>query len=205
MKMDNPEMVQALRTKVEALELRNEALLVKIEALELLNQNLQFLMNVKKNSHTTVAETRSNGANGYHTHVSTAEEPSHGGTAEVAEEPQRVGKKRGRKPKPTSSQIAKLQVPLERTLRNMLSQESFNRATYRALTGILLCLFENKTATVTMLHEYIGGSRVTVVRHTALLKRMNILRYEGSRKKGHYALTDNGRALLAQLRSEVGM
>jgi len=81
----------------------------------------------------------------------------------------------------------------------MLHDESYNKATYRALSGILLCLFENKTATVSNLHEYIGGSRVTVVRHTAALKKMKLLTYEGSRKKGHYALTPQGNHLYDRL------
>ena len=105
--------------------------------------------------------------------------------------------KRGRKPK--NSSITRLQVPLDAALREMLKDEGFNKATFRALTGILLCLFENNTATVTTLHEFIGGSRVTVVRHTALLKKMKLLVYEGSRKKGNYALTPQGHHLYEKL------
>ncbi len=106
--------------------------------------------------------------------------------------------RRGRKPK-TSTGITRLQVPLEIALREMLHDESYNKATYRALSGILLCLFENKTATVATLHEYIGGSKVTVVRHTAALKKMKLITYEGSRKKGNYALTAQGNHLYDRL------
>ncbi len=106
--------------------------------------------------------------------------------------------RRGRKPKKISG-ITRLQVPLEIALRELLHDESYNKATYRALSGILLCLFENKTATVATLHEYIGGSKVTVVRHTAALKKMKLITYEGSRKKGNYALTAQGNHLYERL------
>jgi hypothetical protein len=106
-------------------------------------------------------------------------------------------KKRG--PKPKNSNITRLQVPLEAWLKDTLKDDGFNKATFRALTGILLCLFENGTATVSNLNEYIGGSRVTVVRHTAFLKKLKLLTYEGSRKKGHYALTAQGKALYERL------
>jgi DNA-binding transcriptional ArsR family regulator len=105
--------------------------------------------------------------------------------------------KRERKSK--SSSITRLQVPLEASLREILNEDGYNKATFRGLTGILLCMFENGTATVSNLHEYIGGSRVTVVRHTALLKKMKMLTYEGSRKKGYYALTAQGRHLQQRL------
>jgi hypothetical protein len=94
-----------------------------------------------------------------------------------------------------SSSITRLQFPLETWLRDTYAEEGFNKATFRALTGILLCLFENGTATVSTLNEYIGGSRVTIVRHTGFLKKAELITYEGSRKKGHYALTAKGRAL----------
>jgi len=106
--------------------------------------------------------------------------------------------RRGRKPKAISG-ITRLQVPLEIALREMLHDDSYNKATYRALSGILLCLFESKTATVATLHEYIGGSKVTVVRHTAALKKMKLITYEGSRKKGNYALTAQGNHLYERL------
>ena len=110
-----------------------------------------------------------------------------------------AGKKRRGPKKKSVTGITRLQVPLEIALREMLHDESYNKATYRALSGILLCLFENKTATVSTLHEYIGGSRVTVVRHTAALKKMKLLTYEGSRKKGNYALTPQGNHLYERL------
>jgi len=110
-----------------------------------------------------------------------------------------AGKKRRGPKKKSLTGITRLQVPLEIALREMLHDESYNKATYRALSGILLCLFENKTATVSTLHEYIGGSRVTVVRHTAALKKMKLITYEGSRKKGNYALTPQGNHLYERL------
>ena len=110
-----------------------------------------------------------------------------------------AGKKRRGRKKKSLTGITRLQVPLEIALREILHDESYNKATYRALSGILLCLFENKTATVSTLHEYIGGSRVTVVRHTAALKKMKLLTYEGSRKKGNYALTPQGNHLYERL------
>jgi hypothetical protein len=105
-------------------------------------------------------------------------------------------KKRGR---PRGSSITRLQLPLETWLRDHLADDGFNKATFRALTGILLCLFENGTATVSTLNEYIGGSRVTIVRHTGFLKKMELLTYVGSRKKGYYALTPKGQALYERL------
>jgi len=119
------------------------------------------------------------------------------GAPKTASKP--VARKASSKPMKSSTSITRLQVPLEAALREMLSEEGYNKATFRALTGILLCLFENGTATVTNLHEYVGGSRVTIVRHTASLKKMKLLVYEGSRKKGHYALTAQGKALHERL------
>ncbi len=107
-------------------------------------------------------------------------------------------RRRGRKPKGATG-ITRLQIPIEIALREMLHDESYNKATYRALSGILLCLFQNKTATVSTLHEYIGGSKVTVVRHTATLKDMKLITYTGSRKKGHYELTPQGQHLYDRL------
>ena len=107
-------------------------------------------------------------------------------------------RRRGRKPKGATG-ITRFQIPLEIALREMLHDETYNKATYRALSGILLCLFQNKTATVSTLHEYIGGSKVTVVRHTAALKKMKLITYEGSRKKGYYELTPQGQHLYDRL------
>jgi len=86
----------------------------------------------------------------------------------------------------------------------MLKDGNYNSATYKALTSILLCIYENGYATVSILHDYIGGARVTVVRHTSLLKRLNLIRYEGSRKKGHYALTEKGKEFMDGLSQKRG-
>jgi hypothetical protein len=170
----NTDLIEALRMKIEALELKNEAMAIKVEALELKNLHMQLL-------HETQMAGNGHDENG----------DGEGYT----------GKKRGRKPKGSDS-LSRMQAPMELTVRNMLSGERFNRATYRALTGILLCLYENGKANVSTLYEYIGGSRVTIVRHTALMKKLDLLRYEGSRKKGHYVLTDKGRALVSQVAEE---
>ena len=193
--MASNDMVEALHVRIQALEIKNDALQTKIEALELLNRNLQYLSDVKRQLGITSTPSELTAG------IETAQEIE---TEDEEDDRPATGKKRGRKPKPSATLITQMQQPLEATLRDMLSGERFNRATYRALTGILLCLFENKTATVSMLHEYIGGARVTVVRHTALLKRVGLIRYEGSRKKGHYALTDNGRELYLRVREQAG-
>jgi hypothetical protein len=168
--MENNELVEALRMKIEALEMKNEALEMKIEALMLRSQSLQMLNDARAEA-------------GQHNADSDDEDE---GNAE-----QSGGKKRGRKPK-SANQVARLQAPLEAEIRELLTGERFNRATYRAITGIMLCLFENGKGNVNTLFEYIGGSRVTIVRHTALMKKLDLLRYEGSRKKGAYVLTQNG-------------
>ncbi|MGZ5244925.1 MAG: hypothetical protein ACXWDO_10975 [Bacteroidia bacterium] len=178
--MESKELIEALKMKIEALEMKNEALGMKIEALVMKNDSLQLLRSAE-------AEARQ-------LNVSDNAEEENG------EEQETNGKKRGRKPKATNN-TARLQVPLEAEIRNMLSGERFNRATYRAITGILLCLYENGKANVNGLFDYVGGSRVTIVRHTALMKKLDMLRYEGSRKKGYYVLTDNGKAIVERIAS----
>ena len=177
--MENNELVEALRMKIEALEMKNEALQIKIEALELRNSTSQLM--------------QSRAASGEYTEQE----------GEFTEDQEQTeGKKRGRKTKGTSS-VARLQAPLEAEIRNMLSGERFNRATYRAITGILLCLYENGKGNVNVLYDYVGGSRVTIVRHTALMKKLDLLRYEGSRKKGFYVLTDHGKEVVSQVAAQA--
>ena len=200
-KEQKDEVVDALKTTIEALQIKNEALMVKIEALELMNKNLHFLREVVEQNGSPVSTISANGHKPEMVTEEMEEEEEDEDGEDEQETDRPAGKKRGRKPKPTSDEITKLQTPLDKSLREMLKGERYNKATFRALTGIMLCLFENKNATVTMLHEYIGGARVTVVRHTASLKRMGLIRYEGSRKRGHYAMTDKGRSLFNDLRS----
>ncbi len=179
--MESNELVEALKMKIEALELKNEALAIKIEALEIRNEGLLLRSSAE-------ADARQHDVNGSEEDENGTE---NGGT-------EQTGKKRGRKPKANNS-MARLQAPLESQIRSMLSGERFNRATYRAITGIMLCLYDNGKANVNGLFDYVGGSRVTIVRHTALMKKLDLLRYEGSRKKGHYVLTDHGRDVVEQV------
>lgn len=179
--MESNELVEALQMKIEALQMKNEALSMKIDALEMKNNSLQLMRSAEAEARQL--NVRSN-------------EDENGD--DEGDDLETNGKKRGRKPKGTNN-TARLQAPLEAEIRNMLSGERFNRATYRAITGILLCLYENGKANVNGLFDYVGGSRVTIVRHTALMKKLDLLRYEGSRKKGYYVLTDNGKALMDRI------
>jgi hypothetical protein len=215
MNKENSENAEALQIRIEACEIKNEALRLKVEALELLNRNLLLLRDVKQQvgllpkaetarpaepAAGALSRTKNEqAAEATNVEEMEAAEEKNDDEAGEDEENAPAPKKRGRKPKSETARISRLQVPLNEALREMLKDGNYNKATFRALTGIMLCLFENKTANVSLLHEYIGGSRVTVVRHTALLKKMDLLRYEGSRKKGHYALTDNGKNLLTRL------
>ena len=183
MEHKNDELVEALKMKIEALEMKNEAYLIKIEAMDYKINALQYKLNYDSQADQPHVSQRSRDMDVDDDH-----------------EAQRIGKKRGRKPKLRPDDIQNMQDPLYNEIERMLTGQGFNRATYRALTGILLCLYENKTATVSSLHEYIGGSRVTIVRHTSLLKKLGYVKYEGSRKKGNYVLTEQGKAFLSSLR-----
>jgi hypothetical protein len=187
MNEETRDLIDALKMKIEALQIRNEALKMRVETLE-----MQF---------------SGFGAQNRQSFGSSASFASSAASAESEDDSEgddeRTGKKRGRKPKPSNGEAKLMEAPLNSRLQDILKGENFNRATYRSLTGVLLCLFVNGTATVNDIYQWIGGSRVTIVRHTGQLKKMGLLVYVGSRKKGHYELTDNGKALLNEVRQSI--
>jgi predicted transcriptional regulator len=164
---------------IETLQLRNEALEMKIEALMMKIEALQL-----KNQH--MLETH---------------EILQSFGDRIPQLPGQKGPSRF-----VTAKLSKLRDPLQGAVEKVLEGTggSYNRATYRAITGVLLCLWENGKANVNLIHEYIGGSRVTIVRHTTMLKKLGMLVYEGSRKKGNYVLTEKGKKFVADIAAKAG-
>jgi hypothetical protein len=164
--------------ELEALQLKNEGLEMKIEALLIKIEALEL-----KNQHLLQAHEilQSFGGN-------------------IPALPGQKGPNRF-----SAQRLSKLRDPMQEAVQHLLRNGNYNKATYRAITGVLLCLHENGKANVNLLHEYIGGSRVTIVRHTSMLKKLGMLVYEGSRKKGQYVLTDKGQKFVKDVAAKAGV
>jgi hypothetical protein len=188
MNEETRDLIDALKMKIEALQIRNEALKMRVETLE-----MQFGTFQSQNRASAVPVPSRE------TPASVAENDDEAGM----EDDRPGGKKRGRKPKPSNNEAKIMEAPLNARLQEILKSDNFNRATFRSLTGVLLCLYVNGTATVNDIYQWIGGSRVTIVRHTGQLKKMGLLIYAGSRKKGHYELTEAGKNVLSEVRQSI--
>jgi hypothetical protein len=192
MNLNNEARIEILELKLETLEIKNEALKAHIEALRILNDQLRNNNpRAREISYpsTTETSTQRNGTSTTSHHHS-----DDNGYEPAPAKPAYTGAKRGRKPKSASQR-----VDLEGTLREMLREENFNQPTFRALKAVMEYLLDNGEATVTDLHEYIGGARVSIIRYTALLKKLKLIQYEGSRRLGHYVVTDKGREKFSEL------
>lgn len=218
---ETQDLINSLKMKIEALQIRNEALRIRIETLEMRHQVLALdregyksgtrsNYNMPSMPQQYTAQPQQYSTQMQQPEVQQQHAPQYAPmqdtfTPEREEDSTEnaVDTKKATRKKVASSELKKMQAPLDKKLHAILVNESFNKATYRAIVGILLCLYENDAATVSLLNEYIGGSRVTIVRHTGLLKKMNLLEYVGSRKKGHYELTEEGKELLNSVRAQI--
>jgi hypothetical protein len=215
MKIYTTDTLDLYKIRTESLEIMNQAHLLKIEALEILNQNLKNSLTVSTSVNYANTDKPQN------TSVIEREIPKRrrGRPRKISvkpgiKKPKITLKIRGKERLPKaiskdvpieSSQnknqnfIVLWQEPLENWLNKNISEIQYNKSTIKGLTGVLLCLFDKGSATVSSLMEYIGGSAVTIIRYTSILKKMKLLLYLGSRKNGRYVLTTQGRALYMQI------
>ena len=164
-----------------------EALQMKIQAMGIKNEALQLRIEALEIKNRTLEDRGG----------------SYSQDSKLGEIPALSGKENERRL--DSAKINQMKEPMNNQLKKILKDGNYNKATYRAISGILLAMWENGTANVSLLNEYIGGARVTIVRHTGMLKKLGLMVYEGSRKKGHYALTEKGKQLLAKVEAAAGL
>lgn len=198
------DLIDALKMKIEALQIRNEALKMRVETLEMQFGNPQTYSRAPQNVPVAAPTPPPPPPSSPSPVEAPVVSPEPEVEEEATPEDDRSGsKKRVRKSKPSNNEAKMMEAPLNSRVQEILRGDNFNRATFRALTGVLLCLYVNGSATVNDIYQWIGGSRVTIVRHTGQLKKMKLLVYVGSRKKGHYELTDEGKNVLAEVRQSI--
>jgi hypothetical protein len=74
--------------------------------------------------------------------------------------------------------------------------EGVNEGVKARLAGELSYLLKNGSATRKMLEQLFGVSAATVERDISLLRRFDLIRFEGAPRKGRYVLTDRGKSEL---------
>ena len=79
--------------------------------------------------------------------------------------------------------------------------EGVNEGVKARLAGELSYLLQNGSATRKMLEQLFGVSAATVERDISLLRRFDLIRFEGAPRKGRYVLTERGKSELQ--RTEV--
>lgn len=184
--------IEVLKIKLEAEKIKNEALEIKIKSLEMLNDILKSV------STDTLFAKKSEVLQNYT--VEEVDSTENETKTNVGSEDDTTKRKRGR-PKGSKSESAvkleKVRQRIEKLLEQEMIGESFNKATLRSLTNVILVLREeNGKATLQRIHDNNGGAKVSIVRHTSLLKRFGLIDFEGSRKKGQYALTNKGKEII---------
>jgi DNA-binding PadR family transcriptional regulator len=83
----------------------------------------------------------------------------------------------------------------------VLVGEGVNEGVKARLAGELSYLLQNGSATRKMLEQLFGVSPATVERDISLLRRFDLIRFEGAPRKGRYVLTEKGKSELQ--RTEV--
>ncbi|HNS12861.1 MAG TPA: hypothetical protein PKM97_09635 [Bacteroidia bacterium] len=80
--------------------------------------------------------------------------------------------------------------------RNYPGQEASNAPNLRKQVLMMLHLYNTKKLRAAELFNLSGVGGVTGARYVATLKKMGLITYTGARKKGHYEITEKGKAFI---------